>query len=161
MTSLPRPDQRVLEIDPRWCWSRLMSTREGILSFSSSGRPVTLAVAYAVDDQRVIIAMAPVHVPGWRADGSRVSLEITGPDLDRGRWLIRASGHVRRDLSSRRDAALLASPQERPRLACDAPPHQLTMPSAVVQGFYEPAPLSHRGAPVRGGPRPPALRNDR
>jgi hypothetical protein len=160
MTSPPRPDQQVLEIDPHWCWSRLMSTREGILSFSSSGRPVTLAVAYVVDVHRVLIAMAPVDVAGWRADGSRVSLEITGPDLDRGRWLIRASGHVRRDLSSRRDAALLASPLERPRPASDAPPHQLTMPSADVRGFYEPAPLSHRGAPSRLGLRPPALRND-
>jgi hypothetical protein len=149
MTTLHQSAHRVLEIDPHWCWSRLRSAREGILSFSSSGRPVHLAVAYAVDDGRVIIALAPIDVAGWRADGSRVSLEITGPDENRGRWLVRATGHVRRDLSSQRDAALLASPLERPRLDSEAPPHQLTMLSADVRGFYEPAPLG-RGARNEG-----------
>jgi hypothetical protein len=144
MTTLHRPTHGVLEIDPHWCWSRLVSAREGILSFSSSGRPVTLAVAYAVDGRRVIIAMAPVDVAGWRADGSRVSLVITGPDQERGRWLVSATGAVRRDLTSQHDAALLASPLERPRLDSDPPPHQLTMQSAAVRGFYEPA-LSYDG----------------
>jgi hypothetical protein len=159
MPTLPQPDHRVLEIDPHWCWSQLMSIREGILAFSSSGRPLTLAVAYAVDEHRVIIAMTPENVPGWRADGSRVSLEITGADYDRGRWLVRATGHVRRDLSSRRDAALLASPLERRRLDSKTPPHQLTMPVADIHGFYEPAPLGHLVAPGRRG-APPALRVD-
>jgi hypothetical protein len=140
VTALPQPDHRpVLEIDPGRCWSRLASTREGILSFSTSGRPITLAVAYAVDEERVIIAMAPVNVPGWRADGSKVSLEIGGLDQDFGRWFVHATGHVRRDLSSLHDAGLLASPLEAPRLGSDPPPHQLTMPLVDVRGFYEPA----------------------
>ena len=51
MTTSPKEDRPVLDIDPRWCWSRLRSIREGILVFSWSGRPMTLAVAYAIDGQ--------------------------------------------------------------------------------------------------------------
>ncbi len=138
MSTLRQPDHRVLELDPLWCWTRLRSMKEGILSFASSGRPMTLPVAYAVDQQRVIVAMAPINVPGWRADGSRVSLLIVGPDELGGRWFVSATGHVRRDLSSRHDAALLASPLERPRLTSDPPSHQLTMLLADVRGFYDP-----------------------
>jgi hypothetical protein len=131
-------DHRTLEIDPYWCWSQLTSTREGILSFSSSGRQVTLAVPYAVERQRLIIAIAPRNVIGWRAVGTRVALEIAGTDEDRSRWLVRATGHVHRDASSRHDAALLASPLDRPRLSSDPPAHQLTMPLVYVRGFYAP-----------------------
>jgi len=146
MTALLLTEHR-LEIDPHWCWSRLAAAREGILSFSSSGRPMTLPVAYAVDRQRVIIAMTPGNIAGWRADGSKVSVEIAGSDQDCGRWFVRATGHVRRDLSNRRDAALLASPLERPQLRSDPLPHQLTMPLAYVRGFYEPLHLGRTPAP--------------
>lgn len=160
MTTSSQVDPQVLEIDPRWCWGQLNSAREGILAFSSSGRPLTLPVAYAVDRQRVLIAMAPMNTSGWRADGSKVSLEIAGLDQDGGRWFVRATGHVRRDLSNLHDAALLASPLERPRLGSDPPSHQLTMPLAYVRGFYDP-PSPGRPAGLRGSDRRPSVLNDR
>ena len=156
MVAFPLTEHR-LEIDPHWCWSRLATAREAILSFSSSGRPMTLPVAYAVDRQRVIIAMASGSIAGWRADGSKVTLEIAGADQDSGRWFVRATGHVRRDLSSTRDAALLALPLERPRLRSDPLPHQLTMPLAYVRGFYDPIHLDDTPAPVERDLWPPTL----
>lgn len=154
MTARPRADRQVLEIDsPRWCWSKLTSTREGILSFSSSSRQLTLAVPYAVDRQQVIIKLAGLNTTGWRAAGIKATLEISGTDRDRRRWLVRATGHAHRITSSEHDTALLASPLDRPRLASDAPGSQLTMPLVDVRGFYEPVPL-RRPAATRNPRRP-------
>jgi hypothetical protein len=158
MTTLPEADHSLVEIDsPHWCWSRLTSTKEGILSFLSSGRPVRLAVPYAVDRQQVIIALAPINTAGWRAAGRKATLEIHGTEPDRRRWLVRASGHAHRTTSTERDAALLASPLERPRLASDDAPSELRMPLVYVRGFYEPV-VRHPARPTRNVPRSPSVK---
>lgn len=138
MTSLAQEDHRVVEIDsPSWCWSELMAIHEGMLSFTSFSRRVSLAVPYAVDRQQILIGMAPINVNGWRAAGSQATLEIVGTDHDRRRWVVRATGHADRIVSTAHDRALLASPLDRPRLTFDAPPSVLAMPLVCVRGFYE------------------------
>lgn len=155
MTSLAQEDHRVVEIDsPSWCWSELMASGEGMLSFTSFGRRVRLAVPYAVDHEQIRIAMAPMNTTGWRAAGSDATLEIVGTDHDHRRWVVRATGRADRVASTAQDLALLASPLDRPRLTFDAPPSVLAMPRVFVRGFYEPGPLEDLAGAARGEHHP-------
>jgi hypothetical protein len=129
----------------RWCWSRLATAHEGTLSFEMRHGLINLPVPFAVHERRIIIALAPVNTTGWQAAGGAAALVVTGIDHRDLHWEVRASGHATRARADDHDARLLASSQDRPRLALDASPHQLVLTSVDVRGRYATSPSSLPG----------------
>lgn len=143
MTTASHVDPRLIEVGPsHWCWTRLGSADEGILSFWMPRGRVTLAVPYSVadtiaDGPEIIIGLAPINTTGWQAVDQQVALEITGADHENLRWLVRATGIAHRAAPDEPEPSLGESTVARRWLTPTVPPGQLLVSSPRVHGFYE------------------------
>jgi hypothetical protein len=140
MTS-PLTGDRIIDIGPpEWCWSHLSDADEGLLSYQTSRGPITLAVLYTIADQQITIPVAPFNDTAWLATGRDATLEVTGHGDDGLRWVVRATGPVKRTESmspTRQEISRLSHPANGPNWRATASSDQLVLPSARVRGFYE------------------------
>jgi hypothetical protein len=140
MTSLPTGD-RIIDIGPpEWCWGHLHDADEGILSYQTSRGRIGLAVPYTLADRQIIIPVAPFNDTAWLAAGGEATLEVNGSHGNGLRWVVRATGPVRRAGSmspTSQDLAHRSHPANGPDRRPKAPSDRLVLPSARVRGFYE------------------------
>jgi hypothetical protein len=76
---------------PAWCWARLLSTTEGVLSSLREKKARGVAVSYTVGHGQVLIPIASFSA-GRLLAGSAVTLGLSGRAEDGLRWVVRATG---------------------------------------------------------------------
>jgi hypothetical protein len=89
----PHPEGRVVDLATLdWCWMRLLSTSEGVLSSRGGRRPPSMAVGYTVDDGKVLIPIGTFSAAARLLAGTQATLGLAGHGEDGLRWVVRATG---------------------------------------------------------------------
>ncbi|WP_375431852.1 hypothetical protein [uncultured Friedmanniella sp.] len=138
--SIPlQTDVHVIDIGaPGWCWSRLGTTGEGILSYDGPRGRQSLAVPYTVTGRQIAIPLASFNDAGWLAAGNETRLEVSSrPGTQR--WVVRATGMAERDPAEpdRLAYSRYVHPANNPGSNSAALSRRLVLVAPRVRGFYE------------------------
>jgi len=118
-----------------WCWARLLTANEGVLSSKRERQAAGFEVGYSVDDGQVRIPTRSFRSAARLLVDSEVTLGLAGHDEDGRRWAVRATGTA--SLPVLAVDSLAACRSSHPAGAASADLGALLVTVDRLRGYYE------------------------